>query len=240
MKMSFLGRSLPCLLQPVLIALPFAAAIGATPARAGIILSKVIVDMPADLPPREDIEVMNDGQERQYVVADPALIQEPGTLREKRIDSPDPTITGLLVTPQKLVLEPGERKLIRVALVAPRDDAERIYRLAIHPVAGSVEAENTALKVFVGYDILIIARPATVTGKLTATRTSTTTIVFHNGSNSSVEMSQGRQCDDAGSNCTPLPATRLYAGADWSVAIARDTSVKYKVQRGKLSTDEAF
>jgi P pilus assembly chaperone PapD len=239
MKMPVFARSLPRVLQPALIALPFAAVIGAAPAQAGIVLSKVIVDMPADVPPRDDIEVMNDGQERQYVVADPALIQAPGTPQEQRVNSPDPTITGLLVTPQKLVLEPGERKLVRVALVAPRDNAERIFRLAIRPVAGSAEAEKTALKVFVGYDVLIIARPATVTGKLTATRTATT-IVFHNGSNTSVEMSQGRQCDQAGANCTPLPATRLYAGADWSVAIAHDTPVKYKVQRGKLSTDEVF
>lgn len=239
MTMPASHRSPSRLLQPVLAALPFAALLAATPAHAGIVLSKVILDLAADAPPRDDIEVTNDSQERQYVVADPAIIQDPGTPREKRVDSPDPTTTGLLVTPQKLVLEPGERKLVRVALVAPRDNAERVYRLAIRPVAGSVEAEKTALKVFVGYDVLIIARPATVTGKLTATRLAGT-IVFHNGSNTSVEMSQGRQCDQAGANCTPLPATRLYAGADWSVAIAHDTPVQYKVQRGKLATEDAF
>lgn len=212
---------------------------GASPARAGIALSKVIVDMPAEAPPRDDIEVSNDTQERQYVVAEPAMIRAPGTPQEARVDSSDPAVTGLLVTPQKMVLEPGERKLVRVALIAPRGSDERVYRLAIKPVAGSLSAEQTALKVFIGYDVLVIARPAAVTGKVTATRSSGA-ITFHNGSNTSVEMSDGRQCDANRKGCQSLPATRLYAGADWKVPIKYATPVQYKVQTGKASRNETF
>lgn len=211
----------------------------AAPAQAGIALNKVIVDLAADAPPRDDIEVINDSDERQYVVAEPALIQAPGTPQEKRVDSPDPTVTGLLVTPQKLVLEAGERKLVRVALIVPRDGTERVYRLAIKPVAGSVEAANTALKVFVGYDVLVIARASSVTGSITATRAANS-ITFHNASNTSMEMSNGRQCDAAGRNCATLPSTRLYAGADWSIPISPGMPVEYNVQKGAVSTKEVF
>lgn len=220
-------------------ALPLAAMAGAVPAEAGIALSKVIVDLPADTPPRDDIEVSNDSNERQYVLAEPAVIQAPGTPQEKRVDSADPAVTGLLVTPQKLVLEPGERKLVRVALVAPRGSDERVYRLAIKPVAGTISAEQSALKVFIGYDVLIIVRPTVATGKVTATRTARA-ITFHNGSNASVEMSEGRQCDAAGRNCASLPAMRLYANADWTVPIERDTPVEYRLQTGKSSTTDKF
>lgn len=228
--------------RPIAIMLSLAGLFGplsAAPAWAGIVLSKVIVDLAPDAPPRDDIEVINDSDERQYIVAEPGLIERPGTPSEKRLDSSDPTVTGLLVTPQKLVLEPGERKLVRVALVVPRDEHERIYRLAIKPVAGSVEAEQTSLKVFVGYDALIIARPTTITGKLTATRNGQA-ITFHNGSNSSVEMADGRQCDANEKNCVPLPATRLYSGADWTVPITRDTPVEFRIHYGKLAKLERF
>lgn len=232
-------RPLPRLLCRLALCIPLAVMLGPVPARAGIALSKVIVDLTADAPPRDDIEVSNDSEERQYVVAEPAMIQSPGTPQQSRLESPDPTVTGLLVTPQKLVLEPGERKLIRVALVVPRDAAERVYRLAIKPVAGTLEAEKTALKVFVGYDVLIIARPAVVTGRITATR-SAGSITLHNGLNISVEMSGGRQCDAASRNCVALPATRLYAGADWTIPTALGTPVTYRVQKGKSSADEVF
>ncbi|MEE4455192.1 transposase [Novosphingobium resinovorum] len=213
--------------------------LGAGPARAGIALNKVIVDIAPGTPPCDDIEVANDGQERQYVVAGPAVIQTPGTPGEKRVDSPDPTVTGLPVTPQKLVLEPGERKSVRVALIAPRGLDERVFRLAIRPVAGTVEAEQTALKVFVGYDVLIIAQPMAITGNVTATR-SAQGVVFHNGANASVEMSEGGQCDAHGRDCRDLPVTRLYAGADWTVPVTRDTPVEYRIQQDKLSTTQRF
>ncbi|WP_236711062.1 fimbrial biogenesis chaperone [Novosphingobium barchaimii] len=213
--------------------------LAAVPARAGIALSKVIVDLAPDAPPRDDIEVINDGNERQYVVAEPALIQAAGTAQEKRIDSSDPMVTGLLVTPQKLVLEAGERKLIRVALIAPRGANERVFRVAIKPVAGTVEAEQTSLKVFVGYDVLVIARATSVAGKVVAARSSNA-ITFHNRSNASVEMSDGHQCDEGRKNCLPLPAMRLYSGADWTVPIKQAALVEYRMQQGKLSSTESF
>lgn len=242
MNMPILSRSPSFLLRGTAIALALAGVLGppgTVPAWAGIGLSKVIVDLTPDAPPRDDIEVINGGDERQYVVVEPAVIQAPGTPQEKRVDSPDPTVTGLLVTPQKLVLEAGERKLIRVALIVPRDNVERVYRVAVRPVAGSVETDQTALKVFVGYDVLIIARPVETVGGITATRAEHA-ITFHNGSNTSVEMSDGRQCDQGRQNCLNLPAMRLYAGGHWTVPIEYATPVEYQIQQGKLWRKEVF
>ncbi|MNO04620.1 hypothetical protein D3C81_2257200 [compost metagenome] len=53
-------------------------------------------------------------------------------------------------------------------------------------------------------------------------------------------MSEGRQCDAAGRNCASLPAMRLYANADWTVPIERDTPVEYRLQTGKSSTTDKF
>jgi len=209
------------------------------PAQAGIALRNVIVELPADAAPRDDIEVTNTGNERLYVVAEPAIIEAPGTPQERRVVSSDPAVTGLLVSPQKLVLEPKESKLVRVALVIPRDEKERVFRITVKPVAGSLEAEQTALKVFVGYDVLLIARPQISTGAVTAVR-GPGTITFHNGSNASAELSDGQQCDAAQKTCSALPGWRLYAGADWSVPVVQGQSIEYRILHGAKSTKQVF
>ena len=143
----------------------------ASPAAADLVLNMVIVDLVPGQPPRADIEASNTGSERIYVVAEPAEIVNPGRPDERRVASPDPAALGLLVTPQKMILEPGERKLVRIAAIAPPARTDRIYRVTIKPVAGDVSAATSALKILVGYDVLVVARPAVMTGTVTATRT---------------------------------------------------------------------
>ena len=129
-------------------------ALSAVPAQADMVLSQVIVDLQPGKPSHEDIEIWNDSPERMYAVAEPAQIQSPGTPTERRVTVADPGVSGLLVTPQRMVLEPGQRRIIRLAALLPRDMTERIYRVTVKPVAGPVTAETTALKVLLGYDVL--------------------------------------------------------------------------------------
>jgi P pilus assembly chaperone PapD len=211
-----------------------------TPASADMVLSQVIVDFKPDRPPLQDIEVWNDGDERLYVAADPARIVDPGQLGEARRPDPDPTELGLLVSPQRLVLEPDQRRIIRVAAIAERDTVDRVYRVAIKPVAGPLHSQATALKVLVGYDALIIVRPQTTLGEVTATRQGRR-IVFHNGSNTAQELFSGAQCaGTAGSKCTPLPAKRLYAGVDWALDLPHDAPVEFSVTDGSRTRRVTF
>ena len=149
------------------------AAGSASPAAAEMVLSKVIVDLPAEKPPRDDIEVWNDTSETMYVSAEPFMIIAPGTPDEQRIPATRPQESGLLVSPQRVVLAAGERRTIRVALVGERPMEDRVYRVAIKPVAGSVSASTSALKVFVGYDALVIVRPQDPQPRIEAEREST-------------------------------------------------------------------
>lgn len=203
----------------------------APPAFANLVLSQVVVDLTPAGPPRADVEAWNTGAERMYVVAEPASIVDPGTPGERRVASADPAESGLLVTPQKMILEPGERKLIRVAAVAPRGARDRVYRVTVKPVAGDVSATASALKVLVGYDMLVIVRPAVMTGDVSARREGTTLILTNTGS-TSVEIYDGQQCNATGGDCRALPARRLYAGASWSQPIDPGRPVAYKIKTG--------
>lgn len=212
---------------------------GTSPAHAEMVLSQVIVDLQPDKPSHDDIEVWNDSPERLYVVAELAEIQSPGKLDEKRVSNPDPAISGMLVTPQRLVLEPGQRRVIRVSAIAPRGEADRIYRLVIKPVAGPIKADATALKVLLGYDVLVLYRPAKISGDVTATRTGRK-ITFRNDSNTAQEMFGGKQCDSAGKNCKTLHATRLYSGAIWQQTVDYDTPVEYQMSSGNGARQKRF
>ena len=211
----------------------------ATPASADLVLSQVVVDLAASAVPRTDIEVSNTGKDRMYVVAEPAEIVDPGTPREKRVASIDPGVSGLLVTPQKMILEPGERRLLRIAVIGARRARDRIYRVTVKPVAGEITAGGSALKLLVGYDMLVIVRPPVLDGTIAATRTGATIVLANTGS-TNVELYEGRQCDVTGKDCRPLPPRRLYAGADWTQTIDPNRPVEYRVKTGTTVETRRF
>ncbi|MBO9518903.1 MAG: hypothetical protein J7493_12615 [Porphyrobacter sp.] len=208
-------------------------------AHAEMVLSQVIVDLQPGKPPREDIEVWNDGDERMYVLAEPFEIRGAGTPAEERIPAGVPEDSGILVSPQRLVLEPGERRTVRVASIGDRSAADRVFRVAIKPVAGPVTAETTALKVFVGYDTLVILRPDKFTGDVEGQRTGRTLRLVNSG-NTAQELFDGKQCDAGGNNCQDLPAKRLYPGAVWEQTLPFETEVSYKSAIGPTIRGRQF
>jgi P pilus assembly chaperone PapD len=225
-------------LFPTALALALAVGLGAS-ARAEMVLSQVIVDLLPGEPPREDIEVWNDGTERMYVLAEPFEIRAAGTPAEQRVAVTDPEQAGLLVSPLRLILEPGEKRTIRIAAIGARPVSDRVFRVTIKPVAGLVTAEESALKVFVGYDTLVLLRPAQIAGDVEGTR-SGRTLTLRNDGNTAQELFDGRQCDAAGGNCQALPAKRLYPGAMWEQQLPFDTAVSYKAAIGPTVRTRAF
>ena len=221
-------------------ALALGAALSLTSlARAEMVLSQVIVDLLPGKSPREDIEVWNDGAERMYVLAEPFEIRAAGTPQEQRNPVGQPEEAGLLVSPQRLVLEPGERRTIRIAAIGARPASDRIYRVAIKPVAGAVTADTSALKQFVGYDTLVLVRPERFTGDVSGERVGRT-LTLRNTGNTAQELFDGRQCDSAGRDCRDLPAKRLYPGASWEQTLPFDTPVTYKAGIGPTIRDRQF
>jgi P pilus assembly chaperone PapD len=208
-------------------------------ARAEMVLSQVIVDLLPGKPPRDDIEVFNDGPDRMYVAADPSEIIGAGTPQEQRVPAADPEQSGILVSPQKLVLAPGEHRTIRVAAVGDRPARDRVYRVAIRPVAGPLSAGQSALKVLVGYDALVLVRPAQFTGDVFGERNGAT-LQLTNAGNTAQELFDGKQCDASGQDCRALPAKRLYPGATWQQTLPFATPVTYKAAIGPTVRDRAF
>jgi P pilus assembly chaperone PapD len=195
-------------------------------AHAELVLSELIVDFQPGKQDREDLEIWNNSPDRSYVAVEPRQIIDPSLPSQRDFRDPDPEKLGLLVAPARMILEPGQRKLIRIAALTRGANREQVYRVTVKPVVGGIKSEDSGLKIVVGYDVLVLVRPAqssvNVTGKRTGRK-----LTFTNSGNESVEIVDGRQCEAANQQCAELPSKRLYPGASWIVDLQSDRPVQY-------------
>lgn len=193
-----------------------AISVGA-PAGAQITVSRSVIEFTDDSR-IQDVEIVNTGDVRMYLDMKPAEILEPASNSPVRQELDDPRDAPLIVTPRQLLVAPGERKRVRMIL---RDELveERVFRLAINPYVGNVRLDESreggdtasAIKVLVGYDLLLLARPLPLAPKLDVTRTDDA-IEFINTGNTNVLLNSITQCDSEGNDCEELEPDRLYVG----------------------------
>ena len=145
---------------PLSVLLCFLFVLPVSSVSANMVLSEAIIHFEPGKPLRKDIEVENPSSENLYVEITPAVVSEPGTKSEKRIAITDPRESGLLVTPNKIVVPPGGRKLVRLVSLEPLGEKERVYRVTFKPVVGDLETEQIGIKVLIGYEVLILMQPA--------------------------------------------------------------------------------
>jgi P pilus assembly chaperone PapD len=214
-----------------LLATLFAGLLAApSPAGAELVLSQLVVELAPGRQDRADIEVLNRSPERSFVTIEPREIVAPGTSGESSRTDPDPEKLGILVSPERMVLEPGEQRLMRIASLAP-GDRERIYRVRVEPVMGKLSSPSSGLKILVGYDVLVLVRPSELRPHVSGSRSGNALRLVNDG-NVSVELLGGRACDSSMRNCRDLPGGRLYAGASRSVLVDGAAKVQYELKAG--------
>jgi P pilus assembly chaperone PapD len=208
-------------------------------ARADLVVSQMIVDLQPGKSSRQDIEVWNDSPNSAYVAVEPSEILNPGSKSEARRQDNNPEILRVLVSPARLVLEPGQRKLVRLAAIAPAADRERVYRVRIKPVVGPISSEQSGLKILVGYDILVLVRPPQPRAEVVGTR-SGDMMTFRNSGNVSVELIEGRECDPDDQNCSEIAGKRLYPGAEWNLQLKPGQRAEYLLRSPGQSVRKRF
>lgn len=210
----------------IIPAVAFASFWWPAPASADLVLSELIVELQPAKQLRDDVEIWNNSPDRSYVAVEPREIVNPGLPSQSEKKDPDPQKLGLLVSPARMILEPGQRKLLRIAMLSSDADKEHVYRVTVKPVVGGIESSDTGLKVVIGYDVLVLVRPAQPAPRVTAARKGRE-LTFSNSGNVSVEVVEGRQCANARTQCAPLPGKRLYPGASWTVDLPSDLPAQY-------------
>lgn len=210
-----------------------------SPSPAQITLSDLVIELAPGQSNRRDIELLNEGDNRAYVLTEPFEIIAPGTASEQRIPATDPEQAGLLVSPARMIVEARQRKLIRLSAIDPSPTRERVYRLTVRPVPGELLPDQQGLQVTVGYDVLVLVRSPAALARLTG-RWQGDRLTITNEGSASAELSDGRGCIAATRACRPLVGKRLYAGASWTVDAGQADRLSFIVKTAGAPTHQLF
>jgi len=164
-----------------------------TVSQADMVLNKSILYFEKGSPNQQDVEIENVGTDPLYIKVTPHLVRDPGTDKQVREAYDDPTKAGLLVSPNKLVIKPGSRKLVRFVNLNKSSNKENVYRVSITPVVGELTGEQTGVKIIIGYEVLVLVSPDNSQPELTHTRNGKTLVVKNNGTRN-VLLREGIQC----------------------------------------------
>lgn len=189
--------------------------LASSPALAGIEVSPSIVIFETSVHKEQVITVTNAGNRIAYVTTEPRRVTAPGQANEKLQPEANAALLGLLSSPARLVLEPGERRGVRVVAIDAPGASDRIWRVKIVPIAGKLLSGQSGVAMLVGYDALVIQRPSNPNVAISGTREPRKLRLFNTG-NSFAMINEVRQCQKTGP-CTRLGAKRLYGGQDWVV-----------------------
>lgn len=203
-------------------------------ATAEIVLDRLVVELQPGQAGKQDVVIWNDAPDRAYVEIKPSRIVGPGSVSQERVNYPDPRDLELLVSPRRLILEPGQQKFMRIADLGKDDSEERVYRVTVEPVVDESDP-NEGLRMLVGYDMLVLVRPKTPTFQISASR-SGTKLVVRNLGNASVELLNIRQCATK-FECNDSPGGRIYAGIErtFDVALDRSAELSFSTALGEKS-----
>ena len=207
---------------------------------ADMVLNKSILYFEQGEPNQQDVEIENVGTEPLYIKVEPKMVLDPGTEKQKRQSYDDPTKAGLLVSPNKLVIKPGGRKLVRFVNLNPNPIEEHVYRVGISPVVGDLVSEQSGVKIVIGYEVLVLVHAANSKPELQHKRTGKH-LEIKNIGNKNILLREGLQCLDEEINeedCEHIPGKRLYPGNEWQVELPRDMPVKFLVNSGQKNSIE--
>ncbi len=242
------SKSFPCLgincfmrfLLTLVLAL-FALAV-ANPLHADMVLDNAIIHFSSGDPKRKDVTVSNPSKRTLYVQVIPYQIEAPGTPQQKRVAIRNPKIAGLLVSPNKLAIPPGASKRVRFVDLFPKREQEGVYRVVFKPVTGTVQGNQTGVKLLIGYEVLVLAQPNRPTPKIVSERKNGSLIIRNQG-NTDIYLRQGKQCpheDAPAKQCTSLTDKRLYPGNRWAQTLPGNGPVIYQVGIGTKHSIKVF
>lgn len=208
--------------------------LSASTTQAAMLLDKAIVHFGPGAPNRQDVEIRNPDKEPMYIKVEILEVHNPGMKNEERKVVTNPKAAKFLVTPSKLVIPPGGRKSVRMLNIGQLPvDKDKVFRINLTPVTPDVEAKQMAIKVVVGYQLLVLIQPNTPKADIQATRVGKK-LVLHNAGNTNVLLRSGSNCPHqappakpSSEGCVEMQSKRLYAGNTAEVELTYDTPVEY-------------
>ena len=212
---------------------------------SGMALDRSIVHLNPGDPESVDVAVSNNGEEPLYIDTEIIEVLDAGSMQEERVLVGGTMDVPMLVSPIKLVIPPGQRRLLPIVNMAGFGPQERVFRVTATPVAPPAVAEHSGIRILVGYQVLVIVAPEHPEPKLEAHREGRS-LVFDNVGNVNFMLHSGLQCppgvkpDEHAQGCTNFEGTRMYPGNSWVLETPYETPVQFTVTTGEQNERRTF
>ena len=211
-----------------------------SPATASMIVDRTILTFEAGTTPRQDVTITNPDTDNLYVEVTVLEVSNPGTDEETRTPVKDPETIGLVAAPRKLMVPPGGRRTVRLVNLNGNGDVEKVYRVNFTPVAPPAAVKGMAIRVLVGYQVLIFVAPQKVQSELTSER-SGNLLKLDNKGNVNLMLTDGQQCSTPQrDSCVELTGKRLYPGNHLEMDLPGQGPVFFRVTEGETSRVREF
>ncbi len=229
------------------ISLP-AFALSAVVAQADLIVDRSIIVYDDLEVSKEDVVVFNsDEAENLYLNVVPYRVQRPGRPDQELVPVSPKDGLEFLASPNRLIVPPQSRSIVRMLDLQPRGDHERVYRINIIPATapekggkGSGDKIDSRLSILVAYQVLAIVLPENPQASIEAQR-SATSAVFRNSGNANYLLTDGEQCNPAHpDDCVALQDRRIYPRNSWDLQLPFDGPFRYKVRTHEGLTSMEF
>lgn len=195
----------------------------------------------------QDVYVKNIGAKTDYVHVtvfkrtDPA--KNPNLLEKAK---GNPKTFGMLATPSKMALKPGQSRRIRAISFVKGNKNEEIFVIRVEPVksplkTAKVEDKKVAgVQVVASYDVTAYVLPAKPTTHITVKRDGKK-LTFTNTGNTSGLVFDLEQCKSLSDtkSCKPVEMVkRIYAHSSWSFELPKAEPAKVKMMKYDSSQKE--
>jgi hypothetical protein len=224
------------------------AGFGLNPASAQLAIDRLWIDFEPGTANRSDLVIRNESADRYYITVNPVEVVSPGAADEQRVEKSDPEQLGLLVSPNRMVVDPGGMRAIRVVSLNDAVDVDRVYRIRVTPQVGEIqandpgaEARGMTVKLLTAYDVLVTVRPPKPEAGVTATRVGNE-VTIRNGGNSNTLLFDGVACSPAivasgNESCEEVGARRLYPANEWKFTL-KDPNAKLRFKERRYASSE--
>lgn len=189
------------------------------------------------------VAIKNEGSKKAYVMMSAKKLLNIGDPTPKYYSNKNPKLLGLLVSPMKLVLKPGQTRKVRVTdLTKPeaRKNGDVFYKVFASQVAPpkkkGKESSGVGMKVEfnINTEFYVISRANPMKPNL-STNITDGRINMHNEGNTTMQMDFITQCDKTKTTCKSFGNAILYPGKKVSIKLLSDMN-----QPSVITFDEAY
>jgi P pilus assembly chaperone PapD len=225
-----------------------ALVLAATVARADLIVNRSIIIYDDPDVSKEDVVVFNsDETDNLYLNVEPYRVQRPGEAEQSLVPLSPKDGLEFLASPNRLIVPPQSRSIVRMLDLQTGGDRERVYRVNIIPVSaeqewGKVPGETieSRLSILVAYQVLAIVLPDDPHVSVDVDRAGRSAR-FRNSGNANYLLTDGEQCNPLDSTeCVVLSDRRIYPGNNWETELPFDGPFQYKVRTHEGLTSVVF